>query len=213
MAYTTEPTWVAGNPLAASELNTYVRDNVGFLFARTYYHAKTTQKDVVSTAAKTDLLNAEISILAGELQANGFIDFTASGDYLNNSGSNQTVTLELKLGSQVLWDSAASDAWAASANRHAWSVHIIIQAKGSTSSQGGGGEFIFGDRASATTGSGHLSDAAVGANRLGFAAVDLASTSVDMTSTQTLTFSVTHSASNASLSMRLNRAIAQVCNS
>lgn len=173
-------------------------------------YKKITQKDVVNTAAKTDLLNAEITIGAGVMSSTGRLEFRAVGDYLNNSGANQTFTLELKLGAQVLWDSGASDSWAASANRHSWMVHVWLQAKAATNAQSGGGMFYLGDRATATTGQGHVSDLAVGANRHGMAAIDFVNATVDMTAAQALTFSVTHSAANASLSMRLDEARVEV---
>lgn len=170
----------------------------------TFYN-KTSQKDVANTVAKTDLLNGEITIAANKLTANGLIKIIASGDYLNNSGATRTITLELKLGATVLWDSNASGNISATATRKAWSFTAYIQAMASTSAQRGGGFFVMG-RATpvATTGTGGIEETLFGGPFL------TAASTVDMTASRALTLSVTHSSAATTISMRLEHARVEV---
>lgn len=205
MAWTTPKTWSVGEVVTAANVNLHLRDNLTFLYGTTY--EKTTEKDVVNTVTKTDLLNSEITVPANAMSSTGYIRFNAWGDYLNNSGGTRTIRLELKLGASVLWDSGASDTIAADANRAAWHLTCIIQALASTSSQRGGGQFMLGTpSATPVTGSGPITSASF----RGFAPFLTATTSVDTTSAQALTFSVTHSTNNASLSMRLEGARVEI---
>lgn len=168
-------------------------------------YKKTTQKDVVNTTTKTDLFNAEITIGAGVMTSSGRMLITAGGDYLNNSGSSRTATLELKLGTTVLW-AAAGNAIAVSATRRAWHLHAWVQAQAATNAQRGGGIMWFSSTTAATTGTGShdsVSDQILGV-------FETVASTEDMTASKALTFSVTHAAANASLSMRLDYARVEV---
>jgi len=166
---------------------------------------KTSLKDVVNTTTKTDLLNGEITVPGGSLSATGAIKFWFSGDYLNNSGTAQQITLELKLGSTVLWDSGTSDAILNGGSiRKAWWCEGMIQTKGSATSQQGGGWFALGPAGvAASVGTGMVFDVALTYGPL-TAAFETVTASVAMGSAQALTFSVTHFAAAATVSMRLD---------
>jgi hypothetical protein len=165
---------------------------------------KTTTTDVVNTTVKGDLLAGEIVIPAGAMTATGSIKFWMAGSYLNNSaGANQTITLELKLGTSVLWDSLTSDLISSNAARHAWWFHGLLQAFSLTNIHGGG-YFGMGDRSTAQGGTGRDADTTVGGGRALHGEFQAAPVTTNMAVAQNLTFSVTHSAVHASLSMRLD---------
>lgn len=176
------------------------------VYAAVYY--KTTEKDVVNTTTKTDLLNGEITIAANAMGVNGCIEFACGGDYLNSSGSGKTITLEWKLGTTVLWDSAASPTLANDADRRAWFFRGYIKAMGISTSQRGGGIFWLADATAATTGTGQISDQTA----VGYSAPILtAASSENMASgSKAMALSVTHSGANASTSMRLEYAWVRV---
>ncbi len=160
---------------------------------------KTTLTSVTNTTVKTDLFGGAISIPAGAMTANSRAIVFAGGDYQNNSGSNKTIDVELKLGSQVLWASGPSAGITAGGNFRAWFMHAIIQAQGATNAQQTVGFMGLSDTNAATTGLGQLT--APGTSPTGTPFIS-PSTNVDMTSSQTLTFSVTHSAAAATVTMR-----------
>lgn len=168
-------------------------------------YRKTTTKDVVNTTSKTDLLNSEISIGAGVMLANSLAYIDLGGDYLNDSGAARTITLELKLGTTVLWDGGASATIGTGSARRAWRFVAVIQAMNSTSAQQSHANFSIGDNNPPPSGTGGLNAPFLG----GVPAQSVASTEA-MGSSKALTFSVTHGAANSSLSMRLTRGVVQV---
>jgi len=169
-------------------------------------YAKTTEKDVNTTTTKTDLLNGEITIAANAMTSSGSITLDCGGDYKNASGAGRTVALELALGSTVLW-AATSESIGSDADDRAWHFRVVIQALGATNSQRGSGFFALGtnDVAGVGTGEGGIDQT----NEIIAPFLTAASTE-DMTSSKALTLSVTHSASSASLRMRLEYASVKV---
>lgn len=166
------------------------------------HYEKTSTTDVVNTVTKTDLFGAAFTIAAAVLSSTGVIEILAVGDYLNTTGVNRTIQLELKLGTQVIWDSGASDGIGDSASRRAWNLRAVVHALGTTASQQAGGEFLLQPSQGGTTGLGKvviLDGITAGPFGGPFTG---AATTVDTTAAQTLTFSVTHSVASASLSMR-----------
>jgi hypothetical protein len=172
-------------------------------------YKKTSEKDVNTTASKTDLFNGEITIGAGDMGASSRMLIYAGGDYLNNSGNDRTINLELKLGSQVLWASGASSVFPSSSARRAWRLQAEVQAQASTSLQQGGGTFFVNDNQAATTGSGAIR-AVYNTNTVYGGPFLTVATTVPMASSQALTFSVTHSASASTISMRLEYARVEI---
>jgi hypothetical protein len=144
--------------------------------------------DVVNTAAKTDLLNGQITVPANAVSYGGAVKLWAAGDYANNTGGWQAFTLELKLGTSVIW-SAGSDNIVWGATRYPWFCEAVIQAIGNWDSLGGG-FFILGTAFTPSL------VAHFGATWSG----------LPWTAAQPLAFSVTHTAVNANLSMRCDYA-------
>jgi hypothetical protein len=163
-------------------------------------YVKTTTTDVVSTAAKTDLLGGAFTIPANQMGASGCAKLVAGGDALINVASSPII-LEMKLGATTLWQSIASDQLTASAVRHAWHLTAVIQAMGSTSAQMASGLFVLGPAVAPTVGVGSVNDPYTTSRAL-LTPFLAAASAVAMTSAQALTFSVTHASANAALSMR-----------
>ncbi len=164
--------------------------------------SKRTTTDVVSTASKTDLFGGAFASIAGNsLSSTGRMRIVAGGDYLNNTGANRTIDLELKLGANVLWDSGVSDTIGTTTVRQAWHFVAEIQALSSTSAQIASGLFGMGGNDAATTGLGKIR-APANTGGILFTPFLSVQTATDMTAAEALTLSVTHSASSASLSMR-----------
>jgi hypothetical protein len=176
-------------------------------------YVKTTQKDVVNTVSKVDLLNSEISIAANVMTGSGALKFRCGGDYLNNSGANQRITLELALGGTVLWETGQSDALTISTNRHGWALDMVLQSTAGTTystAQVGSGFFTMSNPGGGAAGLGPLVDPQANANRMLVAALLTATGAVAMNATRALTLSVTHTAANALTSMRLTYAMVEV---
>jgi hypothetical protein len=187
---------------------------------------KYTQKEVLGTDVSlgfqyTDLLNHEFLIPAGTLTANGAIKFWAAGDYLNNSGAAAAVQPYITLvvpgaggaGDQSPFAGGSSDSVTASATRHAWWCHVIINARGATNAQLGGGYLGISDRVAATTGQGRLTDPYIGgasAGRKMILEFDAAFTTTDMTQARQFEFHWNHSPALATLSARLDWARLEV---
>jgi hypothetical protein len=159
--------------------------------------SKWTQK-AVTTTAKTDLLNGEITVPAGKLTATGAIKFWMGGLFTNPSGAAKTIQLELKLGPNVIWDSAASDSLGTSANDHAWIFRGTLQAMNTVGTELGGGYFGLSYPAAATTGKGWLMDTSTSQQTSLFAPFYWGITT-DMSLAQPLTFSVTLSGGTMTL--------------
>ncbi len=159
--------------------------------------------DIVSNGSKATL--AQFSVPANKLGTSKAIELIVSGDYLNNSGSTRTLTIEIAYGSTVLWADVTTNL-TASTVRHPWQFRIILSAANATNAQNAQAWMAMDGTAAATTGLGDLSTLV--ANAGGFSAQVSGSSAEDSTSAKNLTVSVTHSASNASLSMRRNYVIA-----
>lgn len=160
---------------------------------------KTTQKDVVNTVAETDLFDGELLLTGNTLGIGGFVLLVAGGDYLNNSGAVQTIRLRLKLGATTIWDSGVSSSFAANAARRHWALMALIANTGATNSQMAMGIFHQGQPGTPTTGWGFIATQSDGTGFGGTAAEDT-------TADKALALTLVHSAANANLSMRLEKA-------
>lgn len=194
--------FTTGVLVATAELN---------VLARAHWR-KLTTKDVVNTVSTVDLLNAEITIDAGAMSTNRAIRATLIGDYLNNTGSAQNGNLLLKFGATSLWGDTLGGAGGivASATRHPWVAEFTLANLGATNSQQLGGYFWFGmATAGIGAGVGTLGTAFSG-QTTAFGTTVSGSAAEDTTSAKAFTFSMSHNAANAALSMRLLFALVEV---
>lgn len=179
-------------------------------FAAVY--RKTTEKDVVNTAAETDLLNGEITIGAGSMSTNRLLRATLLGDYLNNSGASRTLTVKIKLGGTVIYEDTLT-ATTASATRRAVRLGFEIANLGAANSQFMAGAIGLSNVVAATTGLGGLdnlgNDAGGDSSRANIIATNGA-VAIDTSTAKLLEVTVTHSVANASLSARLKYALIEI---
>lgn len=132
--WTAPRTYVTGEIVTATILNTDLRDN---LKALALSYRKATVKTVNTTVTATDLLNGEITIAAGTLPATGIIKFHAWGDWLQNSGgASAPPRFQLVIGGTTLIDTGApASPVTQNAARSAWVVEVIIAAANATNAQ------------------------------------------------------------------------------
>ncbi|HXJ65861.1 MAG TPA: hypothetical protein VNN79_19050 [Actinomycetota bacterium] len=229
-------TWSPGQILGPSQLSqggaatrqgliwngsSWVPAGIGALAVRTV----TSTVDVQNTTTETDLLTGTtgsgyLTIPANSLVALGGIRLVIGGDYLNNTGSNRTIRLKVRVGTAValpafttwtpLWDSDVSDVISSNANRRAWELELDLQALNSTASQNCGGLFEMSATTAPTTGLGPLAAASSSAILAPFTG---AATAVDYTNDTGIVFTVIHSFASASLSMRVLHARLEVSSS
>lgn len=228
----TKTTWAPGQILALSQLQqsgaltkqvpvwngaNWVPASMAALTVRTAFNV-----DVNNTTTETDLLSGTtgsgyLKIPGNSLVALGGIRLILVGDYLNNTGSNRTIRLKIRIGSAVgspsfttfstLWDSGVSDNIGSSPNRRSWEMALDLQALNATNSQNIGGEFQLSSQTAPTVGLGPLA-APSSAALMG--SITGAATSVDYTVDTGIVVSVIHSFVSASLSMRLLEARIEV---
>lgn len=165
------------------------------------YERSTSAVDVVSSAAETDLYSK--SILAGHLSSDRMLRLTLLGDYLNNSGSTQTITLRFKYGATTMFGDVASVA--TGANRYPLLIVAHIAVLGATNSQWLAGSIALGSPlAGSVAGRGDIDGGMdPNANWSGSSlfAFD-GSAAEDSTAAKTLAVTAQHGASNANLSIR-----------
>jgi hypothetical protein len=186
-----------------------------------YTQKEVTGVDSASGFANTDLLNHEFLIPSGTLTANGAIKFWAAGDYMNNFGAvvvmQPFITLVVPgaggAGDQNSFAGGNSDSITSSATRHAWWCHVVINARGTTNAQLGGGYLGISDQVAANTGQGRLTDPYIGgasAGRKLMLEFDAAFTTTDMTQARQFEFHWNHGANSTLLSARLDWARLEV---
>ncbi|HXU02242.1 MAG TPA: hypothetical protein VN903_14855 [Polyangia bacterium] len=228
----TKTTWAPGQILAPSQLSqggastrqglawngsAWVPSSLAAITVKTGFNV-----DINNTTTETDLLTGTtgsgyLVIPGNSLVALGGIRLIMGGDYLNNTGSNRTIRLKVRVGTAVgspsfttystLWDSGVSDTIASNANRRAWKLELDLQALNATNSQNINGEFEMSATNAATVGLGSLlapTSAAIIAPFTGTA------TAVDYTVDTGIVVSLIHSFASASASMRLLHARLEV---
>ena len=82
---------------------------------------------VVNTVAERELV--ALTVPAYGLAATNMVRFTVAGDFLNNSGSSDTVLFKVKLGTSVALTTPAVSL-ANSANRRQWRLVVDVLAEG-----------------------------------------------------------------------------------
>jgi len=175
-------------------------------------YRKVTTKDIVSSAAETDLLNGEVTLAA--LVSTSICRVFLIGDYLNNTGSNQSLTLKAKLGTTTLWGDVLTIV--TGATRRPWRISYEIANLNATNSQFASGLIQIG----AVTGGSVAGQGAMNSSE-GTSGSVLSATGMltapfsgsateDTTSSKALVMTATHGASSASLSIRLRAALVEV---
>lgn len=186
-------------------------------------YPKATSKTVNTTTSATDLLNGEITIAAGAIGTTGTLRFTATGDYLNNSGGSVALPrFQLVFGGTTLIDTGVGGTMAVTAGtgRGRWKVTASVAAANATNAQSTdfsleiavGTAFATADGGGFTTGQGFYQDFTSGGSHSGLAAAWGANpaTAVDTTAPCALLLNVINGSANAAYETKLFAALAEI---
>ncbi len=162
----------------------------------------TTESSLISGAASS--ATSGFRIPANSLRLPGGVRLTLVGDYLNNSGGEDTCTIKIKFGGTVFYGDAVA-AIAASANRYPIPICVVLVNLNLTNSNLIQGTAPAWGGGAPTTGSvagliGPMTDARI---------VTSTVQAIDTTADQYLDVTATHGAANASLSIRRHAAFAE----
>ena len=177
----------------AGSTRTDVTSIAGYL-----YDKVTGTTDIVSDATEQTVYSK--SIAANDLGTDRRLVLRLYGDYLNNSGAGRTLQIKVKFGATTLFDDVSGTLGAA-AVRLPVLITIHLNNKGATNSQVMTGEIRLGDQP-ATSGLGNVAQTQ-GASAGRIDEVIAGTSAEDTTGAKTLSVTVQHGASNASLSFRV----------
>lgn len=212
----------AGSSAAYTITDNRVRSRVGAgqALGSAVIYRKTTVKQIINSAAETDLLNGEITIPGNSLGINGIIRATLLGDWMNNSGGVVSLPIiKLKLGATTLIVAATPGAsWTAGATRQGWKAVVEIQNLGATNSQSGmlwmRGFQVNGVGAGLsnfTTGQGSAGSIPQAGGFATYEALgNFIGATVDTTAAQVLAVTAQHSVANAALDITLRSAFVEI---
>lgn len=160
-----------------------------------------TQIDVVNTAVETDILS--YSLAGNTLGSHGSLRLTLLCDYLNNTGSNRTLTVKVKLGATTMWGDA-NTAIATNAARRMVQISLMLGNMAATNAQIMQGYYTL---TSVTAGGfGGIGDLDAPVNPGAF----MGTATEDTTAAKTLAVTVTHSVADANLSLRMRYAVLEL---
>ena len=162
---------------------------------------KSTRKDVANTTTKTDLFNGEMILPANSLTLTGRAYGVASGDFLNNTGSQRAENLSVTMGGQV-WDGGTFNV-ASNQYRRNWRLTFEIARLNPTDTRFTG-VFTMGPASLAPIGNGVIGDTSASGTASYFGPISQNVFSFDTTAPTTLAFLVGHPTASGSLSMRLD---------
>lgn len=185
--------FASGHILAAADVNRLV----GIL------DQSTSAVDVVSTAAATNLHS--VSLPAGCMSTDRMVRVTVLGDYLNNTGISQTLSLAVVLQGTIMWQDLTTASIGTDADRRPFIMQFQIANTASASVQVLRGTWWLGV---AAAGSG----AGIGDIDLSLLTTVFGGSAAENTAlARTLSFSAQHGASNANLSIRKQYALVELC--
>jgi hypothetical protein len=158
--------------------------------------------ELVNTAAETNIFVYPLPAdILGTEQA---LHVKMVGDFLNNTGANQNLTLRVSVGGNLWADNSGNIA--TNANRRPWSMELLFSNLGQTNQNYLNGTLIIGQAGGATTGVGDMAsagyrEAVFGSNGL---------LTINTALPQTLSIFAQLSSANANLSFRRYKAIATI---
>lgn len=196
MGWTTARTWVTGELVSNSLMNTHVRDNLSYLYTSLVLGDQLQNRDAsVSDVNNTTTPTAVYSytIAGGTLGVNGVVRLSLVGDYLNNTGATRNLTLAVTYGATTIFTGTRSSA-ASGANRGGQAVDavILVSAYGTQHSYAIWQHSETADNNAGGTGDGPTQTLVAAYNDV----------EEDTTTDTDLVVTVTHSAASANLSFR-----------
>ena len=162
-----------------------------------------TLAEIVSSSTQTTIYT--FTVPANTMGANGCLQLLMRGDYLNNTGSNQTLGLACLFGGTT-WYGDTKTAIATSGSRRAIFLELLIGNKNATGSQAAHGMFHqTSSTGAAVAGVGTLDQTATAPSYFMFN--DQVGLSIDTTAAKDFVVQFKHSASSAQLSIRMQYAV------
>jgi hypothetical protein len=161
-----------------------------------------TQLDIAGTIAETTIYSKTIP--ANTLGTSKVLRCTLDCDYLNNSSNTRTIIIKVKYGATTMWQDTTNTI-AVDVSRHALTIDFRLASAGATNSQVLTGKATMSDPGGATAGFGDFADDEImtDTNFAGTAAED-------STADKTLDITVTHSSTEANISLRRNLALLEL---
>jgi hypothetical protein len=152
--------------------------------------------DLVNSAAETSVYS--FAIPGNTIGINQAVRLTLLGDFLNNTGGNQTFLIKVKFGGTTVLTTPNTLTLTTSANRPTSNLSVLIQNLGATNSQLANGSFMSGPG-----GNGVMGNPLVDVG-------EFQGLAIDTTVNQTLQVTVTLGAANAALEYRLFGAVLEL---
>lgn len=132
LGFTSPRTWVALELVTAAMGNTHWRDQFNSLAnARALYARDVSIQDVVSSASETTVFSTTIT--GGDLSTTRQLALSLVGDYLNNTGGQDTLTVRVKYGGTTFFTTTVT--LSQSANRRGLDLTFLLSAANSASAQ------------------------------------------------------------------------------
>lgn len=182
----------SGHDLTAADVNRLV----GIL------DQSTAEFDLVNTAAGGTMYDK--SVAANAMSTDRLLRCTILGDYLNNSGTSQSLTMSVQLGGTLLWGDSTTATITTSAVRRLFRLTFEIANLGSASVQTLSGFWVL---SAPVAGSG----AGLGAIDSGSVNAPLAGTGAkDTTGALTLAWTAQHGAASTNISLRKKYALLEL---
>lgn len=113
-------------------------------------YRKTSTTDLVNSVVQTDLAAGALTIAANAMGANGIVKISAWGDYKNNTGSTQQISLGTTFGGVVVF-LTTNFGITTSASRFPWNIQWWICNQGATNAQQQGGTLRLGIASTGST--------------------------------------------------------------
>lgn len=130
MTWTDPRTWVTGEVVTSSQLNTHLRDNLDALEHR--FYVENNLNGPLNTTSEVSLFNTQPVIPAGAMGANGMFRLLANGD--GRQISFCTFTIRVKIGATTIHTHVDAGA-GGSGNAGSVDMELRIWNTGSTGSQ------------------------------------------------------------------------------
>lgn len=185
----------------------YRDDATGDILLTGVIDRATADLDIVNTTVETTLYS--FAVPANALGTNGLLRFTVFGDYLNNSGAGETMTLRIKFGGTTLYQDVTGSIAAATARRP-FRIVGEIGNKGATNVQFLVAHWELGAAGSATTGIGDIGAGGATGEIGQHVVASAGDAAIDTTLAATLDITIAHSVASLSISMRRKYAVLEL---
>jgi hypothetical protein len=159
---------------------------------------------LVNTTTEANIFTYQIP--ANKLDLNRVMRLEMWGDYLNNSGSNRTLSLRIGIGATTLFNHTTLNI-PTNANRRPWRLLCEFGNLGAKNLNWMSGLFVLGQMGTPATGAGALNTTAL----LATAIASNGTTAIDTSTNQQFSVFATHSAAAATVELRRFKSLTKIC--